>query len=169
MCIGIIFASGLWALSLREPEADTQTGGRYGQVQEAERLRLHPPVTGDIAGKYGQAEWLPALGRWGAHEAVDFAAQKGDAVRAAKDGVVDAVYRDALLGGVVEVSHGDGLVTRYCALQWPPSIQKGGTVISGQILGAVGETVMEASGVPHVHFEVWLHGMPVDPALYIEP
>jgi len=58
-------------------------------------------------------------------------------------------------------------VTRYCALQWPLHVKKGEAIISGQTLGYVGEAVMEASSVSHLHFEVWLYGAPMDPSLYI--
>ena len=168
VCISVIAGSGLWALSMRDTEEGVRAGAQGGQSQslsDAERLRMAAPVAGEIARGFGQTQWLDTLRYWSAHEAVDIRAQKGEPVRAAKDGMVDAVYRDGRLGGIVEITHGNGLSTRYCALAWPVAVTVGEKVISGQTLGSIGTAPMEASDGTHLHFEVWLDGEPVDPGL----
>ncbi len=177
VCAGIIVASGLWARSLntevKEPLADVST--EYAQrLADAEKLKMVRPVPATPQGEsaegallgFSGAAWLPTLARWGAHEALDLPADRDAPASAARDGTVTAAYRDRLWGGVVEIAHADGLVTRYSALRWPAQVKAGDTVRAGQAIGAVGVAEAE-SDAPHVHFAAWLNGVPIDPAPHI--
>ena len=67
-------------------------------------------------------------------------------------------------GNVTVLDHGGGLATVY-AHQAGVIVQEGATVTSGQVLGYVGKT--GGSLAPHLHFEVRVHGTPVDPTAYL--
>jgi murein DD-endopeptidase MepM/ murein hydrolase activator NlpD len=65
---------------------------------------------------------------------------------------------------MVEISHGDGFVTRY-AHNKQNLVEPGDVVRKGEPVALMG-TTGRATGA-HVHFEVYKHGRPVDPASYI--
>ena len=65
---------------------------------------------------------------------------------------------------MVEVKHGDGLVTRY-AHNKSNLVKAGDVVKKGQVIALSGST--GRSTAPHVHFEVYKNGRVVDPASYI--
>ncbi|MBO7150163.1 MAG: M23 family metallopeptidase, partial [Clostridia bacterium] len=96
--------------------------------------------------------------------------EAGAPVYAAADGVIESVYDDPLLGKCVRISHSGQAVTVYCTLQseLAEGIVSGAAVESGQALGAVGETALsEVAEEPHLHFEMEVNGVSVDPLDYI--
>ena len=98
------------------------------------------------------------------HRGVDIAAPRGSFVRAAADGVV--VFADWTfdLGNLIILYHGNGFITYYghnqSLLTSRSSMVKKGDPIS--LLGNSGE-----SSAPHLHFEIWRDGVPLDPKKYI--
>ncbi|MBO5789838.1 MAG: M23 family metallopeptidase, partial [Clostridia bacterium] len=112
----------------------------------------------------------PTMGHWRIHEGIDVTGEAGAPVYAAADGVIESVYDDPLLGKCVRISHSGQAVTVYCNLQneLAEGIVSGATVESGQALGAVGETALsEVAEEPHLHFEMEVNGVSVDPLDYI--
>lgn len=97
------------------------------------------------------------------HKGVDLAWSKvGSPVFAAESGKVTASNAIPGLGGPwgVYIEHEGGWQTRYLHLADDGSaISKGSYVLAGQQIGTVGKL---ASG-PHLHFEVWKDGEPIDP------
>ena len=83
---------------------------------------------------------------------------------AAASGVVTWTGRDAGYGNLVEISHGDDLVTRY-AHNKQNLVQPGDIVRKGDTIALMGSTG-RATGT-HVHFEVYKNGRSVDPSSYI--
>lgn len=94
------------------------------------------------------------------HLGIDLAAVEGQLVRAASDGVVVFAGKRGGYGLHVEVRHGSALVTRYAHLS-ELDVQAGERVGLGAPLGRAGRTG-RATG-PHLHFEVWRDGLPIDP------
>lgn len=89
----------------------------------------------------------------------------GVPIGAAADGVVVlAAWDDWGLGYHVKVQHADGSMTVYAHLSeiW---VSQGQTVGQGEAVGALGSTGYSTG--PHLHFELWLGGIPVDPLLYL--
>ncbi len=169
LCVLIIAASGFWAVSMRDAEPDPVTDASTGAAQrlaDAEAQRMTRPLSGETLRGYGQAVWLNTLARYGAHEAIDIAARKGDPVTAAKDGQVVAVFRDAVWGGVVEIDHGNGLCTRYAGLLWPVDAIKDKAVKAGETIGRVGTPPVEAEDGPHLHLVILAEGVPAHPSAY---
>ena len=106
----------------------------------------------------------PINGQQSFHEGVDFLAESGAEVRAAAGGVV--VYSDLhpQYGNMVEIDHGNGLVSRY-AHAHKRLVKVGDVVMSGVRIAEVGRTG-RATGT-HLHFEVRHHGVPQDPMKFL--
>lgn len=98
------------------------------------------------------------------HHGVDLAAPAGSAVLAARDGTVEAVRTDDVLGLHVIVDHGSGLGTVYGHLQ-SCAVELNQRVRSGTMIGTVGSSGLSTG--PHLHFEIRLGGAAKDPATYL--
>jgi murein DD-endopeptidase MepM/ murein hydrolase activator NlpD len=107
----------------------------------------------------------PVTGRHSMHEGMDFAAPKGSAIDAASGGVVTVAGYERGYGNMVEISHGNGLVTRYAHAS-ALDVKVGDLVAKGQLIARVGTTGRSTG--PHLHFEVRMAGHPLDPALFLD-
>jgi murein DD-endopeptidase MepM/ murein hydrolase activator NlpD len=104
----------------------------------------------------------PLSGGAGFHPGIDLGASSGTPIHAAAAGVVVTAGDCGGYGNCVVIDHGTSLATVY-AHQSSLNVQVGETVDAGQVIGLVGSTGL-ATG-PHLHFEVRLHGIPIDPLL----
>ena len=105
------------------------------------------------------------------HRGIDFACAPGTPVLAAADGTVESVAKDPMMGWTVTLSHSGGAETRYAGLsEESVNIAKAGDkVLSGQVIGASGETALiESAEENHLHFEISVAGRTVDPADYMD-
>ncbi len=108
------------------------------------------------------------MGDWRTHSGLDISAALGTQVLSAAAGTVKAVYEDDLLGTVVEIDHGDELVSQYANLAAVPTVSVGDQVGTGTVIGSVGATAAAESGqTAHLHFAMYRSGSPVDPAEYL--
>lgn len=98
------------------------------------------------------------------HGGLDIAAAPGVPVRAARDGVVARTGWVGAYGYAVFLDHGDGTQTRYAHLSRIEA-QVGGFVRQGDVLGRVGSTGVSTG--PHLHFEIRVAGVAVDPLPYL--
>lgn len=121
------------------------------------------PLRGWVTSGFGFRK-SPFTGLRERHEGLDIAARFGSPVRATADGVVSVSGRGYSYGKVVEVDHGYGLVTRY-GHNSKHLVKVGDRVKRGQIVAEVGNTGRSTG--PHLHYEVLLHGVPVNPKKYI--
>ncbi len=99
------------------------------------------------------------------HSGIDISAEIGSPVVAYSEGVVTSITDDPLMGKTIKISHGHGLMSVYKNLSktLPEGVSVGKSVSVGQIIGAVGDTaVIEAADNPHLHFELYLDGKPID-------
>lgn len=109
------------------------------------------------------------MGDYRVHLGVDIATAPEAPVYAAADGEVEKIWEDSLMGTCVAVTHKDDTVTIYknLAKDLAEGIEAGVTVKQGQLLGQVGDTaVVEMADEPHLHFEVTVGGLSVDPLEY---
>ena len=98
------------------------------------------------------------------HKGLDIATRMATPVIATADGIVSFIGNKGLLGKVVAIDHGHGIVTRYGHLK--KILKKSGTSVKrGDIIANVG--ISGRSTGPHVHYEVYINGIPVNPANYI--
>ena len=107
----------------------------------------------------------PVTGRHVMHEGLDFAAPKGTPIHAASGGVVTQARYVTGYGKMVEISHGNGLVTRYAHAS-SINVKTGDLVEKGQLIARVGSTGRSTGA--HLHFEVRMAGHPLNPALFLD-
>jgi murein DD-endopeptidase MepM/ murein hydrolase activator NlpD len=91
-------------------------------------------------------------------------AETGTAAHAAAGGMV--IYSDfhPQYGNMIEIDHGNGLITRYAHLS-KRMVKNGDVVLSGGMVGAVGTTGRSTG--PHLHFEVRQNGAPLNPVQFL--
>lgn len=122
-----------------------------------------PVETGHQGSSFG---WRidPFTGRQALHTGLDFQAEVGTPILAAAGGVVVAQEVHPAYGNMVEVDHGNNLVTRYAhaSRSW---VKKGDLVKRGQRIADVGSTGRSTG--PHLHFEVMVNGVPQDPGKFL--
>ncbi|MDJ0782463.1 MAG: M23 family metallopeptidase [Desulfosarcinaceae bacterium] len=106
----------------------------------------------------------PFTGRRELHKGLDIAAPKGSPIIAPADGVVTFSSRKGLMGNMITLKHGYGIVTRYGHLAKMLK-KKGEKVNRGEVIALVGSTGRSTG--PHLHYEVRLNGVPVNPEKYI--
>ena len=106
----------------------------------------------------------PVTGRHTMHEGLDFAAPRGTPILAASGGVVTEARYVPGYGKMVEINHGNGLVTRYAHAS-SISVKLGEVVAKGQQIARVGSTGRSTG--PHLHYEVRIAGHPLDPTLFM--
>lgn len=103
------------------------------------------------------------------HLGIDINTTEGAPVYAAADGKVEKVWEDVLMGYCVAVSHTGDACTVYknLAKTLAEGIESGASVKEGQLIGAVGDSAMvEIAHEPHLHFEMTIAGVEVDPLKY---
>lgn len=118
---------------------------------------LFSPVTGTISENYNVKE---------KHYAVDIAVAKDTPVKAVADGTVILAEWTAQTGYVIILDHGNGLISSYkhnSAL----TKEQGELVKSGEVIAISGNAGELTTG-PHLHFELWSDGYPIDPTTFID-
>ncbi len=128
------------------------------------------PVKGEVFGEFSLEvlAYDETMGDWRTHSGVDIAAEVGTRVLALSNGTVTRVYEDDLMGTSVVIDHGEGLVSTYQNLSAYPTVAQGDSVVTGTVIGAVGDTAIAESGrPPHLHLEVMLDNRAVDPVDYL--
>jgi murein DD-endopeptidase MepM/ murein hydrolase activator NlpD len=133
------------------------------KLEEEGSLSGFPIKKGYMSSRYG---WRkdPINGRPDLHNGLDFAGKAGSEVVAAASGVVTWTGRDAGYGNLVEISHGDNLVTRY-AHNKENLVHPGDVVRKGDTIALMGSSGRSTGS--HVHFEVYKNGRSVDPSSYV--
>jgi murein DD-endopeptidase MepM/ murein hydrolase activator NlpD len=106
----------------------------------------------------------PFTGLQSFHEGIDFHGDKGTAVLAAASGKVLVAEWHPAYGKMVEIDHGNGLVSRYAHAS-QLDVKEGDLVVRGQKIAEIGSTGRSTG--PHLHFEVRLNGVPQNPARFL--
>lgn len=106
----------------------------------------------------------PFTSRPALHTGLDFPADVGTPIVAAAGGVVRTVEVHSAYGNMLEIDHGNGLVTRYAHTS-AILVKPGDFVKRGQTVAKVGTTGRSTG--PHLHFEVMLDGVMQDPAKFL--
>lgn len=121
---------------------------------------LRMPIDGArISSTFGM-RFHPILNFSRLHAGTDFAAGTGTPILASASGRVVRSGWGGGYGNVVMIDHGKGVSTRYAHMS--KLIAKAGTQVrQGEVIGLVGSSGL-ATG-PHLHYEVWVNGKPVDP------
>jgi len=121
------------------------------------------PVEGLVTGSFGERV-DPFNGEGAFHTGVDISTAYGTPVIAPADGIVTYAETLAGYGRVVMIDHGQGISTRYGHLA-NYTVVAGQSVHRGDVLGYVGMTGRSTG--PHLHYEVRIHDVPVNPHKYM--
>jgi len=121
------------------------------------------PVEGVVGSGFGFRS-DPFTGRSALHTGLDFPAEPGTPIHAAAGGLVTAREWHAAYGNLLEIDHGNGLVTRY-AHNASVEVALGALVKRGQLIARVGNSGRSTGA--HLHFEVLVDGVPQNPARFL--
>jgi murein DD-endopeptidase MepM/ murein hydrolase activator NlpD len=121
------------------------------------------PVEGPVGSGFG-FRTDPFTGRAALHTGLDFPADVGTQILAAAGGMVVTTEAHPAYGNLVEIDHGNGLLTRYAHAS-KVLVKTGDLVKRGQPVAQVG-TSGRSTG-PHLHFEVLVEGVPQNPARFL--
>ncbi len=105
------------------------------------------------------------------HLGIDVVTEENAPVYAAADGKIEKIWEDVKMGYCVAVKHGGDCTTIYKNLgeTLPEGIAEGVSVRSGQLIATVGNSAMiEIAEEPHLHFEMTVNGLSVDPLEYYD-
>jgi murein DD-endopeptidase MepM/ murein hydrolase activator NlpD len=163
------FASLLAALSRQVEERSDQLSVLEALLVSNSANRkflptLSPIEEGWFSSNFG---WRidPFTGQKSFHEGIDFPAESGTPVVAAASGKVVHAELHPAYGKMIEIDHGNGLVSLY-AHNSAIYVKEGDLVVRGQRIGTVGSSGRSTG--PHLHFEVRLNGVPQNPARFLQ-
>ena len=146
---------------------ESNLSGLVADLEERKNILAHTPAIRPARGwvtsgfEYRQN---PFTGKREFHRGMDIANRKGTPVVAPGDGVVSFVGERGAFGTLMVIDHGYGFTTRYAHLD--KGIKKrGDRVQRGEVIAKMGNTGRSTG--PHLHYEVRLNGVPVNPEKYI--
>lgn len=144
------------------PKADLTAA----EVKLAKYLDTVPtlwPTLGRLTDDFGYRK-DPFTRRTQFHEGIDIGAARGTSIKAAASGRVVLAERTSGYGLAAKIDHGRGIITLY-GHSSKLLVKVGQTVKKGEVIAKVGSSGRSTG--PHLHFEVWLYGTPVDPLQYL--
>jgi murein DD-endopeptidase MepM/ murein hydrolase activator NlpD len=121
------------------------------------------PIEGPVTSSFGERE-DPFNGEGAFHSGIDISAPDGTPVRATADGEVSDASMGAGYGREVVLNHGHDVLTVYGHLS-AVAVLPGQHVKQGQVIGYVGQSGRSTG--PHLHYEVRVHNVPVNPHKYL--
>jgi murein DD-endopeptidase MepM/ murein hydrolase activator NlpD len=136
---------------------------RRGRAIQTANMPSLWPVNGNLTSYFGKRA-DPFSGEGAMHPGIDISVPSGTQVRAAADGVVGQASFFGGYGRIVVIDHGGGCSTYYAHLS-RFDVLPGQSVRRGDIIGYSGSTGRSTS--PHLHYEVRMHGVPVNPYPYL--
>ena len=124
------------------------------------------PTKGWLTSAFAKERIHPILHLARPHEGIDVTAPMGAEIEAPAAGTITDVRWQEGYGNLLTLDHGFGLVTRYahCSKIF---VARGQRVKRGQKIALIGSTGLSTG--PHLHYEVWVNGHPVDPMKYVMP
>lgn len=124
---------------------------------------LSPAPTSDVTSNFGN-RLDPFLGRLALHAGIDFRAPIGTRIRSAAAGTVTTAGPTGGYGNMVEIDHGNGVITRYAHLA-VILVNVGDHVRADDVIAKSGSTGRSTG--PHLHYEVRVNGRAVDPVRFL--
>lgn len=123
------------------------------------------PLGTEILKDYSDGEMVSSktMGDWRVHNGIDFTGLDSADIFAIQAGKVIDVYDDAMWGIVAEIDLGNTMTAKYCGLKSGTTVKKGDTVKKGEVIGKLGTIPIEQADGPHLHLEITVNGVIVDP------
>ena len=149
--------------SSRDPASLPNVDEAFAEAPDAVLAMLSAiPTDGNISSYFGMRRLSNKTKRARMHTGIDITSPRGAPVLAAASGVVRFANRWSAYGRVVEIDHGNGLVTRYAHLD-NYAVEDGAKVAAGEQVGTVGRSGRTTGS--HLHFETLVNGRMVDPMM----
>lgn len=131
------------------------------------------PVSGKVSAVHDSElqVFSPTMGDYRVHLGIDILANENDPVCAVAAGTVMQIWEDVRMGQCLAIKHDGDAVSIYKNLskELPEGIKEGSAVKAGQTVAYVGSTAMvEIAQEPHLHFEMTIGGLSVDPLEYFK-
>jgi murein DD-endopeptidase MepM/ murein hydrolase activator NlpD len=133
-------------------------------MRRINRLPIAMPAAGLLSSRHANMRLHPVTKNVRPHYGIDVAAPMGADISAAGSGRVVRVATVGSYGLLVELDHGDGLLTRYAHCS-RVLVKVGDQVDRGDRIATVGRSGLTTG--PHLHYEIIYKGQPVDPLLFI--
>jgi len=152
----------------KDTELQTQSVEELFEVLKGRKIQLAAtpsviPLRGWVTSHFGYRQ-DPLSGRRSFHNGIDIAGREGANVIVPAEGVVTFAGPNGGYGNTVKVFHGYGISTLYAHMD-NVLVRVGQKMERGEVLGTVGSTGRSTG--PHLHYEIQLHGVRVDPRRYI--
>ena len=129
-------------------------------IYDPESLPTMLPIEGYLTTHFQRRSWFQKR----THQGIDIAAEKGSVIHAAGSGIVVQANWTPDLGHMVIINHGHGFLSYYGHAMRLLVVQ-GDQVKKGQAIALLGSSGI--SSAPHLHFEVWKDGEPLDPETFL--
>ena len=155
-----------------EQPSETPTEQPTGSTQVGNKLpSFILPASGVLSSKHDPElqVFSPSMNDYRVHLGIDLVTKENAPVYAAADGKVSQIWVDPLMGYCMAITHSGDCVTIYKNLSdtLPDGIVKGASVRSGQLIATVGDSaIVEVGSEPHLHFEMTVGELAVDPLEY---
>ncbi len=145
----------------------------HGQGDKPSASAYEVPVEGKLFKEHDPTiqVYSATMGDYRVHLGVDIATKADAPVYAAADGKVEKIWEDSLMGYCVAITHNNDVVTVYknLAKDMASGVAEGVSVKAGQEIGKIGDTaILEMADEPHLHFEMTVNGLAVDPLEYFD-
>lgn len=155
----------------QEPEQPPKPTDTKPDKQPDAVPEMKLPVSGKLTQKHSVdvQVFSPTMQDFRVHLGIDIATAEDAEVFAAADGTVSKIWEDPMMGTCVAISHTGECVTVYknLAKELTEGLAEGTQIRQGQLLGHVGDTAMvEIAEEPHLHMEMTVKGLQVDPLDY---
>ena len=157
-----------------ETEKQTQKPASNGSSNVSSSLPSFTlPVSGTLTNKHDPElqVFSPTMQDYRVHLGIDIETEENAPVYSAADGTVSKIWVDTLMGYCVAIKHSGNCVTIYKNLSptLPEGIAEGVSVREGQLIATVGASAMvEVADEPHLHFEMTISDLAVDPLEYFD-
>jgi murein DD-endopeptidase MepM/ murein hydrolase activator NlpD len=162
------FSEKLTKLSRQVESRNDMLGVLEAQLFEQAVKKKMMPTMMPVAAPYNASAFGqrvdPFTGQWAMHEGIDFLADLGSPIVAAAGGVVVFAGLHPQYGYMIDIDHGNDLVTRYAHCS-KLLVREGDVVQRGRKIGEVGSTGRSTG--PHLHFEVRFRGAAQNPAKFL--
>ena len=156
-----------------KPAETTRPQGNASKPTGDELPSFALPVKGAVTKKHDATlqVYSNTMGDYRVHLGVDIVTEENAPVYAAADGKIEKIWEDVKMGYCMAVKHNGDCVTIYKNLgeALPEGIAEGVSVRSGQLIATIGNSAMiEVAEEPHLHFEMTVAGLSVDPLEYYD-
>lgn len=156
VAVGEIIGDGSGGGDIGEKEAIKGTSFSAYKISGAPVIPVPSPR---VTSKFGYRT-NPVSGKYGFHTGIDLAVREGTPISAVFFGTVEETGENDVWGKYVLLKHSDGLETYYCHMN-EIYAEEGAVIRQGETIGTVGTTGWSTG--PHLHFEVRIDGIRVDP------